>query len=450
MADIENRSVLSRTTGHETALACLEAGIEAAHPDNLVAERLSLEGDELTIDGFGTGRTVFDLERYDDVVLVGGGNAASQLASAVEDLLGERIGGGAVVTDDPVGTDRIDVFVGDHPVPSRRGVRNADRVLELAQSATEDDLVIACLTGGGSALLPAPVDSISLSELQTTTDRLLASGATIHEINAVRKHCSLIKGGQLARGASPATVVGLVVSDVVGDDPSVVASGPTVPDSTTYEDAIAVFERYDLDVPDAVWTHLRNGLDGSVPETPGPDDPLFERVSTHVLGNNRTALDAAAEAAAARGYEPVVLSSRVRGEAREAALTHVAIAEECRTTGDPVAPPAVFLSGGETTVTLGQEYGTGGPNQEFVLSAAVELELDGVVVAAVDTDGIDGATDAAGAIADASSVDTVEGRTALESNDSTTALSQAGSIVRTGQTGTNVNDLRVFVVDSNR
>lgn len=450
MVTIEDRSTLSRSKGHEVALACIEAGVEAAHPDTLVSERLSFEGNQLTVNGSGADRHTYDLDQYDDVVLVGGGNAASQLVRALEKHIGDRISGGAVVTDDPVETDRIDALVGDHPVPSRRGVQNTAHVLDIASNANEDDLVITCLTGGGSALLSAPVNSISLNELQTMTNRLLSSGSTIDEINTVRKHCSLIKGGQLARQASPASVVNLIISDVVGDDPSNVASGPTVPDPTTYEGAVTVLKRYNVDVPDTVWSHLQNGINGSVPETPGLSDPLFDRVSTHVIGNNRTALKAAAEKATAYGYNPIILSSRVQGEAREAALVHAGIAEECQLTGNPVEPPAVFLSGGETTVTLSKDHGTGGPNQEFVLSAAVTLDVDGIVVAAVDTDGVDGVTNYAGAVADASSVEFDKGRAALSSNDSTTVLSEAGSIIRTGQTGTNVNDLRIFTVDSPR
>ena len=250
-----------------------------------------------------------------------------------------------------------------------------------------------------------------------------------------------------AASVAPATVATLVLSDVVGDDLSVIASGPTVPDPSTYANALEVLERYDLDVPRAVRDHLEAGADGDRPETPTADDPAFDRVETHLLGSGRTALEAARETAAERGYEPLLLAAGVRGEARESALTHAAIAEECRESGSPVSPPAVLLSGGETTVTLGDEHGRGGPNQEFVLSGALELEREGIVVASVDTDGIDGATDAAGAIADATTVPEAAGRDALERNDALPVLEDADAVIRTGPTGTNVNDLRAFVVE---
>ncbi|RKD98236.1 glycerate kinase type-2 family protein [Halopiger aswanensis] len=449
MADIRfrNRDALARTDAHDVALECLRAGIEAAHPAARVDETIVVRDGTLTVTTVDGTTTEYDLDDYDDVLLVGGGNAAGHFATALEDELGDRLTDGAVVTDDPSETATVDLLAGDHPIPSERGVEHASSVLEIAERADEDDLVIATITGGGSALLAAPAEPLSLSDLQAVTEELLACGATIDEINAVRKHCSAIKGGQLARAAAPATVATLVLSDVVGDDLSVIASGPTVPDPSTYGDALGVLERYDLDVPAAVRDHLEAGARGNRPETPTADDPAFDRTSAHVLGSGRTALEAAREAAAERGYEPLVLAAGVRGEAREAALTHVAIAEECRETGEPASPPAVLLSGGETTVTLGDEPGCGGPNQEFVLNGALDLEADGIVVASVDTDGIDGATDAAGAIADATTVPDAEGRAALERNDVLPVLDEADALLRTGPTGTNVNDLRAIVVE---
>ena len=450
---IERRDALARTPTHDVVLDCLVAGIEAAHPETLVAEALSVDGSVLTVspvDGATDdgSPTDYDLDAYDDVVLLGGGNAAGTLASALESMLGDRLSGGVIVTDDPSETARVDVLAGDHPVPSERGVTHTRRLLDRAEAADEDDLVIAAITGGASALLAAPVPSLSLFDLQAVTRELLASGATIDEINAVRKHCSAIKGGQLARTAAPATVVTLVVSDVVGDDLSVIGSGPTVPDPSTYADALAVLDRYDLDVPGSVREHLQAGVAGDCPETPTATDPAFDRTSTHVIGSGRTALAAAREAAAEREYTPAVLASGVRGEARESALTHVAIAEECHATGEPVSPPAVLLSGGETTVTLGDDPGTGGPNQEFATSSAVALTDAGeeIIVASVDTDGIDGSTDVAGAIVDGTTLSASAGRDALDGNDTHSLLADAGALVRTGPTGTNVNDLRVIAV----
>jgi len=299
-----------------------------------------------------------------------------------------------------------------------------------------------------------------------------ASGADIGEINAVRKHLSALKGGRLARRA-PATVASVVLSDVVGNDLSVIASGPVAPDASTFDEALAVLEQYGIDAPEAVAKHLERGAAGKPAETPGPDAPVFETVSNHVVADGMTVLEAARDAAAERGYEPLVLSSRVRGEARDAATTHVAIAEEVWATGTPVSPPAVLLSGGETTVTVRGD-GTGGPNQEFATSAALELEEGGgdedgsgdeegggdegdgsdetgssgeITVAAVDTDGIDGATDAAGALVDGTTVeDTTAARETLAENDVYPYLESRNGLILTGPTGTNLNDLRVLVV----
>jgi len=257
-----------------------------------------------------------------------------------------------------------------------------------------------------------------------------------------------VKGGRLAAAAAPATVVTLAFSDVVGDDLATIASGPTAPDPTTYADAVAVLDRYDLDVPEAVRAHLDAGAAGERTETPRPDAD-FSHVRSHVLADAWTAIDAARAEAADAGYEPVVLSSRVRGEAREQGLAHAAVAEEVAATGNPIDPPAAVLSGGETTVTVRGD-GSGGPNQEFALRAALEMP-DGAVLGAVDTDGLDGGTDAAGAVVDSGTVPdaaaAARAREHLADNDTATFLAERDALVRTGPTGTNVNDLRVFVVE---
>ncbi|WP_440764278.1 glycerate kinase type-2 family protein [Natronorubrum sp. DTA7] len=451
---IENRDRLATTDARDLTLECLEAGIAAGHPRRVIREAVSLEGRDRLRVADGTGNLAqYDLTQYDEIIVLGGGNAAAHVAAALEDVIGDRIGGGVVVTDDPAETDRVAVLEGDHPVPSQRGVESTRELLAAADAADERTLVLAAITGGGSALVSAPAGDVSLEDLQLTTDALLESGADISEINAVRKHCSALKGGQLARRVAPATVVSLLLSDVVGNDPSVIASGPTVPDGSTFADAIAVFERYEIDVPEAVVDRLERGAAGEIPETPDADDPVFETVETYVVADGTTVLEAAREVALERGYEPLVLSSRVRGEAREAATTHVAIAEEVLATGVPLSPPAVLLSGGETTVTVAGD-GTGGPNQEFATSAAIELvdgrSLEGeITVAAVDTDGIDGATDAAGALVDGTTVEDREtARTALRNNDVSPYLAERGELIRTGATGTNLNDLRVVVVET--
>ncbi|MFB6106143.1 MAG: glycerate kinase [Halobacteriaceae archaeon] len=432
-----DRETLERSAAHALALDCAAAGVAAARPDRVVREAVRVDGDSLRVEG-----DAYDLGTFDEVVVVGGGKAGAQVAAALEDVLGDRLAGGVVVTDDPVPCERVEVLPGSHPVPSEEGVASTRRLLDAVAAADERTLVLAVITGGGSALMAAPV--VPLADLQATTDALLDSGATIHEMNAVRKHLSEIKGGQLARAAAPATVVSLLFSDVVGDDPDVIASGPTVPDTSTYGDALAVCERYDLDLPASVRERLEAGAAGDVAETPKPGDAAFERTSVHVVANATTAIRAARQVAREAGYDTCVLSSRVRGEAREQGLGHVAVAEEVRATGNPVSAPAVVLSGGECTVTVRGD-GTGGPNQEFALRAAVDLEEG--VLACLDTDGRDGSTDVAGAIVDGETVDDAEAAwDALADNDATPYLAARDALIETGRTGTNVNDLRVLVV----
>ena len=448
-AVVRNRGDLGATPARDLALGCVEAGISAAHPRRVVRDAISIDGSVLTV-----ADASYDLDEYDEVVVLGGGKAAEGVAGALEAVLGDRIDRGVVVTaDSPRACERIEVLEGDHPVPSERGAEGARRVLDTADEAGKRTLVLAPITGGASALLPAPADGISLADLRTTTTRLLESGATIEEINAVRKHVSALKGGRLAERAGPARVVGLVLSDVVGNDLGVIASGPLAPDESTYGDAVTVLDRYDIDAPEAVADRLGRGKRGAIPETPDEGDPAFDRISVHVLADGLTALEAAAERASESGYDSLVLSARVRGEAREAAKTHVAIAEESRASGNPLEPPAVVLSGGETTVTVRGD-GDGGPNLEFALSAALELDAEdagGVVLASVDTDGRDGGTGVAGAIVDSRTVGERiaedAAREALADNDSLGALDDADCAIRTGATGTNVNDLRVVVVE---
>jgi hydroxypyruvate reductase len=480
-----DRDRLVRTPAHGVALDCLAAGIAAARPDRLIPGAVSVRDGTLQIEGAETAGGVdgdagaeptdavgeYALADYDRVLLIGAGKASAEVAAALAGVLGDagrEIAEGVVVTEDPA--DRpsaagVEVLPGDHPVPSDAGVESARRALDLAERAGADDLVIAAITGGGSALLAAPADPISPDDLRGLTEALLACGASIDEINAVRKHCSAVKGGRLARAAAPATVATLAVSDVIGDPLDVIASGPTVPDPSTYADALAVLDRYDLDVPDSVRERLGAGAAGDLAETPAAGDPAFDRGRAFVVGNGRTALDAAADAAAERGYEPLTLAAGVRGEAREAGTAHAAIAEECAVRGSPVEPPAVLLSGGETTVTLGGADGTGGPNAEFAASAGLALaegplgESEGtagdeggagprIVVASADTDGIDGPTDAAGGIADAATLDPDAARDALDRHDAYPLLDEADALLRTGPTGTNVNDLRAVVVEA--
>lgn len=426
------------------AFDCLEAAVAAASPERAVRDRLAVDTDA---DRLRLGDDAVDLSRFDRIVVAGGGKASVAVARGLESVVGERLDAGAVVTnvrpDDP-GLTHTEIAVGDHPIPSERSVAGTARVQSLLEAATDRTLVLAPVTGGASALLCDPIDGVSLDALRATNTALLESGAAIDEINAVRTRLSAVKGGGLARLAEPATVVALLVSDVVGDDPTTIASGPFVPDPATDADARTVLSRYDLEVPASVRERFAEDND--------PADKTateaFDHVRTVLLATNRTAIDAASETAHSNGYQPLVLSTSMRGEAREIALAHVACAEECRTSGDPIEPPAALLSGGEATVTVTGD-GTGGPNVEFALAGAIELP-EGVTLLSADTDGRDGSTDAAGAVVDGTTVEDPEAaRAALADNDAYTHLDARDALVSLDST-TNVNDLRVVFVEENR
>ena len=366
---IENGHQLTRSEQHEDVLDALQAGIDAAHPRTVIKNELALDGEILHLAGDD-----YDLRAYEHVYVLGGGNAGGQVAVALEAFLGDRIDDGVVVTDDPAPTERITTIEGTHPLPTKENVDGTRQLLDLAASARENDLVFAIISGGGSALLCAPTESISLTDYRNLTEPLLRSGATIGEINAVRKHLSSFKGGQFTRQIAPATTAGLIFSDVVGNPLDVIASGPTAPDTSTYRDFQAVVDRYDLTLPPNVETLLDAGLAGDRQETPTGTDAAFGKVTNHVLADGRTALEATRRSLRDTGYSVVVLSSRVEGEASDAGSIHASIGTECLTHGEPFDPPVALLSGGETTVTIRAD-GEGGPNQEFALSAALSLSL---------------------------------------------------------------------------
>jgi hydroxypyruvate reductase len=411
------------------------AALAAAQPADAVTRHLS--------------RRNFD--RFRHIYVIGAGKAGAAMAQAAERVLGRRITAGLVnVKDGHVAKlRRIELNQCGHPVPDERGARGSARIAQIATGAGRDDLVICLVSGGASALLPLPADGINLEEKQATTRLLLASGATIHEINAVRKHISRIKGGQLARLAAPARVEALLLSDVIGDDLDVIGSGPTAPDASTFATAAAILDRYAIRqrVPASVRERIDRGVRGEIPETPKPEDPLFARVRNTIVGGNRLALDAAARTARNLGYRTLVLSSSIQGETREIANMHAAIAREIAAFGRPVRPPACIVTGGETTVTIRGD-GLGGRNQEFTLAAALEIAgLDGVVVFSAGTDGTDGPTDAAGAIADGQTLArNPEARGYLDRNDSYGYFQPLGDLVITGPTNTNVMDVRLILV----
>jgi glycerate 2-kinase len=389
------------------------------------------------------------------LLVLGAGKASGAMGAAVERWLGDRVAEGLVVVKDGhlAATRRIELVEAGHPVPDERGAAAARRLLALAEGASADDVVLFLGSGGGSALAPAPAPPITLAEKQAVTRLLLAAGATIDELNAVRKHGSLLKGGQLARAAAPARVHALLLSDVIGDRLDVIASGPTAPDPSTFAEALAVLDRFGLRarVPASLRNRLEAGARGEVPETPKPTDPLFARVTNAVIGTNQIVVDAAAARARALGFAPHVLTRALAGEARALAKDLVAMGRGIAAGRGSVSPPACLIAGGETTVTV-SGAGCGGRCQELALAAAIEMEgLEAVTILAAGTDGTDGPTDAAGAIVDGRSVERaracgLDSRAHLVHNDSNPLLGRLGDLVMTGPTNTNLLDLYLVLV----
>jgi hydroxypyruvate reductase len=394
-----------------------------------------------------------DFSRFRDIYVVGAGKAGASMAQAAERVLGRRIAAGLlnVKYGHTAKLRRIELNECGHPVPDPNGVAGAERIARIAAGAGKDDLVICLISGGASALMPLPAEGITLEEKQATTRLLLASGANIHEINAIRKHISRIKGGQLARLASPARVESLMLSDVIGDNLDVIGSGPTAPDVSTFADVMEILDRYGIRerVPAPVRERIEQGERGDLPETPKPDDAVFARVRNTIVGSSRLALAAAAARARSLGYRTLVLSSEIQGEAREIARMHAAIASEIARTGRPIKPPACVITGGETTVTLRGD-GLGGRAQEFALAAALDIAgLENVVVFCAGTDGSDGPTNAAGAVADGQTLPRKpDARSYLNRNDSYHYFESLNDLVITGPTNTNVMDVCIMLVGS--
>ena len=418
----------------------LSVGLAAADPREAVLRYARLEDGSVLV-----GDERFDAER---VFVLAAGKAAGPMARAAEELFGDRIAGGLIVTKHghQASSERLEVLFASHPEPDENGVEAARKTEELARSLGEGDLLLAFISGGASALLADPSPPIELADLKELTGVLLRSGADIGEINTVRKHVSVLKGGGLASLAAPAPTLAFLLSDVVGDDPSAIASGLTAPDPTTLEETHRVLERYGIEPPESVAEHLRGAE-----ETPKPGDELFERVSNVVCGSGRHAAEAAAEKARELGYEPLLLSTTVTGDARPVASVYAAVIREVLESGNPIPPPCAVVSGGEATVTVRGD-GVGGPNQEFALTLAVELAgIEGWAALAADTDGNDGPTDAAGGLVTGATADAIRAggiapEDALANNDAHAALEAGGALLVTGPTGTNVNDLRVALV----
>jgi hydroxypyruvate reductase len=410
-------------------LSLFDTAVEAAHPRHSVPRNLPSPP---------RGRTI----------VIGAGKAAAAMAEVVEAHWSGPLTG-LVVTRYGYGAPckRIEVVEAGHPVPDDAGRQAAKRMLDMVHGLSSDDLVLSLISGGGSSLLAVPAPGISLEDKQVVTHALLRSGARISEFNCVRKHLSSVKGGRLARAASPARVVSLIISDVPGDDPSIVASGPTSPDPTTSADALEILKRYAIAVPPSVESWLRNP--GS--ETPKRGHPALAGVSNIVIAAANDALAAAARAGKDRGYQTLVLGDAIEGEARVVAHEHAALAMSCLAKGAPLAPPCILISGGETTVTV-KGKGRGGRNSEYLLALAVALQAaPGIWAIACDTDGIDGTEDNAGAVIGPDTLARAASRgadpnAALANNDSYEFFSILGDLVKTGPTRTNVNDFRAVLI----
>ncbi len=428
--------------------------IKSVNPYTAVIKTLSLQNSKLTV-AAGTQKAEYDLDQYKNIFVMGAGKAAAPMAKAVEETLGARITKGLICVKyghtEPLRT--IETVEASHPAPDTSGMECADRILNLLQKADKNDLVISLISGGGSALLPLPVESVSLEDKISATNLLLECGASIHEINTVRKHISRSKGGNFARAAYPARVINLLISDVVGDDLDVIASGPFVPDTSTFHDTERILSSYKLTgkMPESIIQHIRNGIDGSVFETPKADDEIFTNVKNHIILSNYTALQEAADAADRLGYNTIILSSFLEGDTKESVGFHTAIVREIIKNGNPVKKPACLLSGGENTVVI-KGSGKGGRNTEFAIQSAISIAgISGTYCTSIATDGTDGPTDAAGAIVDSNTVKLAESKGLdiklyANNNDSYNFFQKLGTLIRTGPTKTNVMDLHIIIV----
>jgi hydroxypyruvate reductase len=423
----------------------MQAALAAVEPGEAVRRALRRADDQLTVGG-----QTYDLTAYDRVIVVGAGKASAPMAAAVEEVLGAQVATGLVVVKHghTHPTRTVQLREASHPIPDQTCVDGTAELVSLLGTTGPRDLVVVVLSGGGSALMLLPAEGLSLADMQRTTDLLLRGGATINELNTIRKHLELAKGGGLARLAAPSDVLALVLSDVVGNPLDVIASGPTVPDTSTFADACAIVERFGLmeQLPERVSARLKAGRAGEIADTPKPGDPLFERVQTLVVASNELAAEAGARQAESDGLTSLVLSTYIEGEAREVGKVVAALAREERARNGPVKRPCCLVLGGETTVTV-RGSGLGGRNQELALAASLKIAgLDDVIVAALATDGNDGPNDATGALADGSTVARARALGLdpdhyLATNDSYHFFEPLGDLLLTGPTNTNVNDL---------
>lgn len=452
----------------EKGMQILRASLKACDPKIAIPNCLKVKDQRLfpaddyvfhvkdkDMERFSMDNYAFDLRDVERVLVLGFGKASASMAKAIEDLLGQRIDTGIVITKREYveKLSRIDLIEASHPIPDKHGVQGTERILELLEGAREKDLVICLISGGGSSLLVAPRRGITLEETQKLTDLLLRSGADISEINAVRKHISRVKGGRLAQIAYPARILSLILSDVVGDKLHSIASGPTAPDTTTFSDSIDILKKYELleKIPESIRKHLTENLSKEEKETLKSDDPVFDNVRNVIVGSNWLALRAAEKEARRLGFRAIRSPIPLTGDTTEEAIKHAQRAKEIREDGNPVSPPACFISGGETTVLVKGD-GLGGRNQEFALVSAIEIAgMKDTVILSLNTDGTDGPTDAAGAFCDGKTLQkakklNLDPKKYLENNDSYIFFDRIGGLIKTGPTNTNVMDIHLLLV----
>jgi hydroxypyruvate reductase len=441
------QSMKSRSWGGKVT-RILDAALNSVDPRAAVLANLKLKNTNLEVN-----RKTYDLTSFERIFLVGAGKAGQPMAEAIQEVLGYHLDSGKVIVKDGYKsdkgiTDRIELIEAGHPIPDQRGVNGAQKIIHLLGGTTHNDLVICLFSGGGSALMVLPVPGVSLKDLQELTQELLASGATVNEINTLRKHLDLAKGGQIARYAAPGEVICLILSDVVGDPLDVIASGPTVPDPTTFNDSLAILNHYRIrdQIPESIVEHLINGKEGTVTDTPKPGEEMFDQVNNVVVGSNRTAARAALKQAESEGFNTFILSNYLQGEASQAGNFLGSILRQVAAYNQPLPRPACIIVGGETTVTL-QGNGHGGRNQEIALGAVDELAgLEDIALVTLATDGGDGPTDAAGAVVTGETLQRAQSLeldplSFLARNDAYNFFNPLGDLLKTGPTMTNVNDL---------
>jgi glycerate-2-kinase len=432
------------------SLKILEATLLSIDPKKAISNMVKREGNLLIIKNIS-----YDLEKYNRILVIGGGKAGGRMAEAIEDLLGDLIYEGSINiprSQNQYSLKQIKLNQCSHPIPDIDGVKGVKKILDIIKGSSEKDLIICLLSGGGSALMPLPVEGIDLKDLQEITSILLKNGATINDINVVRKHLDGFKGGQLLRSCRKSDVLTLIISDVIGDPLDIIASGPTAPDNSTYNDAIFILKKFGAwtSAPDNIIKWLEKGVQGKIAETPKPDDPLFKKVQNIIVANNLIALETAQNEAKKLGYNSLILSSSIEGEAKIIGGIYASIAREIVLNNRPIQLPAAIIAGGETTVKV-HGPGKGGRNQELVLGAVKKITDLPCLIISIGTDGIDGPTDSAGGLVDGATLSRsqkigINLDLTMSENDSYNYLDKLGDLIKTGVTGTNVNDIHLLLL----